>query len=44
MAKVMDATLMISELLRWTRPQIHQWIETIMNQAIKQGFPEKIGS
>ena len=35
-----DATLMTSELLKWTRRKTHQKIATIMDQAIKQGFLE----
>ena len=36
--KVMVATLMASKFLKWTRPKTHQWITTIMDHAIKQGF------
>ena len=28
------------ELVKWTRPQTRQRITTIMDQAIKQGFPK----
>ena len=32
--KMPNATLRTSELLKWTRPQSHQWIATVMDQAI----------
>ena len=28
-----------SEFLKWTRPHTRHWIMTIIQQAIKQGFP-----
>ena len=37
--KVVDATLMTIDLLKWRRPQTSQWITTITDQPIKQGFP-----
>ena len=36
--KTIDATLITSGLLKWTRPQTHVLIATIMDQAINQGF------
>ena len=38
--KVVDATLMTIDILKWTRPETSQWITTTMDQAIKQGFPK----
>ena len=38
--KGVDATLMTRELLKWRRTQTHEWITTIMVQAINQGFLE----
>ena len=32
---VVDATLIISEFLKWTRLQNHPWVATIMDRAIK---------
>ena len=42
----MDATLIISEFLKWTRLQNHPWVATIMDQAIKVSKKvfQKIGS
>ena len=37
---MVDAALIASELLKWTRPQTHQCVATVMDHAIKQGFPE----
>ena len=37
--KAVDATYISSELLKWTMPHTHHWIMTIIEQAIKQGFP-----
>ena len=39
-SKAVDVALMTSELLKWTRPQPRQWIATVMDQVIKQGFLE----
>ena len=37
--KAADATYVSSELLKWTLPHTRHWIMTIIEQAIKQGFP-----
>ena len=37
--KVVDVTLITSELLKWTMPSTRYWILTIIDQAIKQGLP-----
>ena len=37
--KTTDVTYVSSELLKWTRPHTRHWIMTIIEQAIKQGFP-----
>ena len=37
-SKAVDATLMMSKLLKWIRPQTPQCIVAIMDQAIKQGY------
>ena len=35
----MKSILMKSEFLKWTMPSTYHWIMTIIDQAIKQGFP-----
>ena len=35
-----DAISLTSELLNRTRSQTRQWIASVMDQAIKRGFPE----
>ena len=37
--KATDVTYISSELLKWTRPHTRHWIMTIIEQVIKQGFP-----
>ena len=37
--KATNITYVSSELLKWTRPHNPLWIMTIIEQAIKQGFP-----
>ena len=36
--KATNATLIISELLKWTRSYARDWIMVVIGQAIKQGF------
>ena len=37
--KITNVTHVPSDLLKWTRPHTHNWILRIIEQAIKQGFP-----
>ena len=37
--KVVDVTLITSELLKWKMPSTCHWIMNIIDQAIKQGLP-----
>ena len=37
--KAADVTYVTSELLKWTKPDTRHSILTIIEQAIKQGFP-----
>ena len=39
MGKAADAIYISSELLKWTMPYTRHWIMTIIEQPIKQGFP-----
>ena len=36
--KATNATLIISELLKWTRSYARDWIMVVIGQAIKQGL------
>ena len=38
--KVADVTSLTSELFKWTGPHTRYWIATLIDQAIKQGFPK----
>ena len=37
--KATDATYVSSKLLKWAMPNTHHWIMTIIEQVMKQGFP-----
>ena len=40
--KATDVTYISSELLKWTRPHTRHWIMTIIEQVIKQCFPNDL--